>query len=100
MSFLNKFKKLLSMSPSSSSGNFVSFKIRCDRCSEEILVKLRKTSDISRVYEEEGEGGQACFFVRKEILGNKCNNLINMTAYFDENFNLISSEVIGGKIVE
>jgi len=78
----------------------VRFVLQCNRCSEEITVKIRTASDISRVYEEDGGPPGAVFYVRKEILGSKCNNLIYLTAYFNENFNLISSDVTGGKIIE
>ena len=77
----------------------VKFVLQCNRCSEEITVKIRTSSDISRVYEEDGGPPGAVFYVRKEILGSKCNNLIYLTAYFNENFNLISSDVTGGKII-
>jgi len=78
----------------------VDFVIACNRCGEEITVRIRTTSDISRVYEEDGGPVGSVFFVRKEILGSKCNNLIYLTAYFNESFNLISREVTGGKIIE
>lgn len=100
MGFLKNLKNLFIAPPSSGSGNFIIFNIKCDRCGEEIAVKLRKTSDISKFYEEEGGPTGASFFVRKEILGNKCNNLIYLTAYLNENFGIISSEVTGGKLVE
>ncbi len=77
----------------------VSFVVQCNRCSEEITVKIRTASDISRVYEEDGGPAGSVFYVRKEILGSKCNNLVYLTAFFNENFNLISSEVTGGKII-
>jgi len=77
----------------------VKFVVQCNRCNEEITVKIRTSSDISRVYEEDGGPPGSVFFVRKEILGSKCNNLIYLTAYFNGNFDLISSDVTGGKII-
>jgi hypothetical protein len=77
----------------------VKFVMQCNRCNEEITVKIRTSSDISRVYEEDGAPSGSVFYVRKEILGSKCNNLIYLTAYFNESFNLISSDVTGGKII-
>jgi hypothetical protein len=100
MGFLDSLKNFFASPAPSGSGNFITFKIMCDRCGEEINVKLRRTSDISRIYEDEENPCNASFFVRKEILGNKCNNLIFLTAYFGENFNLISSEITGGKFVD
>jgi hypothetical protein len=77
----------------------VRFVVQCNRCNEEITVKIRTSSDISRVYEEDGGPPGSVYYVRKEILGSKCNNLIYLTAYFNESFNLVSSDVTGGKII-
>jgi hypothetical protein len=99
--FLDNLKNFF-MGPVQPQGqqNSVKFVIKCNRCSEEITVKIRTSSDMSRVYEEDGGPPGSVFFVRKEILGSKCNNLIYLAAYFNEGFNLISSDVTGGKIIE
>ena len=98
-SFLQNLKNFFTAPAYSSTSNFITFNIRCNRCGEEIAVSVRRSSDISRLYEEEGPAGSA-FLLGKEILGKKCNNLIYLTAYFGENYNLISSEISGGKIIE
>jgi hypothetical protein len=99
-SFLQNLKNFFIAPAYSSTTNFITFSVRCNRCGEEIDVKVRRSSDISRLGEgEEGPSGSA-FLLRKEILGNKCNNLIYLTAYFGESYNLISSEISGGKIIE
>ena len=101
-SFLQNLKNFFAAPAYSSSSNFITFNVQCNRCGEEITVNVRRSSDISRLYdddEEEGPAGSA-FLLRKEILGKKCNNLIYLTAYFGENYNLISSEISGGKIIE
>ena len=98
-SFLQNLKNFFTAPAYSNTSNFITFNILCNRCGEEITVNVRRSSDISRLYEEEGPAGSA-FLLRKEILGKKCNNLIYLTAYFGENYNLISSEISGGKIIE
>ena len=98
-SFLQNLKNIFTAPAYSSTSNFITFNVKCNRCGEEITVNVRRSSDISRLYEEEGSAGSA-FLLRKEILGKKCNNLIYLTAYFGENYNLISSEISGGKIIE
>jgi hypothetical protein len=98
-SFLQNIKNFFTAPAYSSTSNFITFNVKCNRCGEEIIVNVRRSSDISRLYEEEGPAGST-FLLRKEILGKKCNNLIYLTAYFDENYNLISSEISGGKIIE
>jgi hypothetical protein len=98
-SFLQNLKNFFIAPAYSSTSNFITFNVQCNRCGEEITVNVRRSSDISGLYEEEGPAGSA-FLLRKEILGKKCNNLIYLTAYFGENYNLISSEISGGKIIE
>ncbi|MHB8277289.1 MAG: hypothetical protein ACYDIA_06525 [Candidatus Humimicrobiaceae bacterium] len=97
--FLKNFKQFFSTPASSSNESFLKLKIKCKRCSEEINLNVRKTSDFSRVYEEDNPPSGAVFFLRKEILGNKCNNMIYVTAYFDGSFNLISKEIEGGQFL-
>jgi hypothetical protein len=92
-------KQVFSVQPTSANSNFIKLKVKCKRCSEEIVINLRKSSDLSRVYEEDNAPSGAVYFLRKEILGNKCNNLIYITAYFDENFNIISKEIEGGEFL-
>ncbi|GEM_PF-502469 len=100
-SFSENLKKFF-MPPATSAGGygFVKFNIKCNRCGEEIPVKVRTSSELSRIYEEDNGPSNASFLVRKEILGNKCSNLIYLTAYFDENFRIISSDITGGKIID
>jgi hypothetical protein len=100
MSFMESLKNFFAPPVQSGGGNFVTLNIVCNRCKENIKVNLRRTSDISRVYDDADSPSGASFFVRKEILGNKCNNLIYFKGYFDENLNLISSDITGGKIVD
>lgn len=95
--FLESLKKLFVM-PADGGSKFITFNIICDRCGEEITVRASKTSDISRLYEEEGPSG-AEYLLRKEILGNKCNNLIYITVFFGAGYSVISKEITGGKFV-
>ncbi|MEA2016117.1 MAG: hypothetical protein U9O59_05375 [Actinomycetota bacterium] len=97
--FWGKVKKFFSVSAGDSVSSFITFRVRCSRCGEEITVRARKYSDISRVYEEEGPAG-AEYFLRKEILGEKCNNLIHISIYFGPGFNIISRDISGGEFVD
>jgi hypothetical protein len=94
--FLENLKKMFIM-PADSGSKFISFYIICNRCKEEIVVKASKTSDISRIYEGDEAPGGAEYLLRKEILGNKCNNLIYITVYFGPGYDVISKEISGGK---
>ena len=97
--FFKNLKQLFSPSSPSSTENLLKIKIKCKKCSEEININIRKSSDFSRVYEEDNAPAGASFFLRKEVLGNKCNNLIYFSVYFDENFNMISKEIEGGEFL-
>jgi hypothetical protein len=94
--FLDGLKKMFVM-PADSGSKFITFHIICNRCKEEIIVKASKTSDISRLYEGDEAPGGAEYLLRKEILGNKCNNLVHITVYFGSGYNVISKEISGGK---
>ena len=96
--FLDNLKNFFTM-PAGSGSKFIEFKIICDKCGEEINVKASKTSDISLIYDEESPSGTERF-LRKEILGNNCNNLIHITVYFGQNYNILSKEITGGKFVD
>jgi len=92
-------KKAFTLQADDSGSNFITFKVKCDRCGEEIIAKVRKSSDISRIGIEEGPRN-AEFFLRKEIIGEKCNNLIYIKVYFGYGYTVISREISGGKFVE
>ncbi len=60
-SFLKNLKKIFTEPAGGSKSNFITFKVKCSKCGEEIEVKARSTSDISRIYEGEGPSGAAFF---------------------------------------
>jgi len=97
-SFLKIFKNFFAPS-SYPSDNFIKISVKCKRCGEEINVGLRKTSDFSRVYENDEAPSGSSFMIRKEVLGSKCSNLINLTIFFDEGFRIISKEIEGGEFL-
>lgn len=97
--FLENLKKMFVM-PADSGSKFITFNIICRRCKEEIIVKASKTSDISRLYEGDEAPDGAEYLLRKEILGNKCNNLVHITVYFGSGYNVISKEISGGKFAD
>ena len=98
-SFLEKIKSFFAMPAENSGTQFITFTVKCKRCGEEIQVKARKDSELSRVFEDEGPQG-AEYFLRKEILGEKCNNLIYVDIYFGSGLNVISREIEGGEFAD
>ncbi len=97
--FLDGLKRLFTM-PEDSGSKFVIFNMICDKCGEEITVRASKTSDISRVYEGDEVPSGAEYLLRKEILGNDCNNLIYITVYLGPGYRIISKEITGGRFAE
>jgi hypothetical protein len=97
--FWENLKKTFTAQPGDSGSDFITFRVRCNRCNEEIVVRIRKNSDISRISTGEGPQG-AVYFLRKEILGSKCSNLIDIEVYFGYDYNVISREIRGGKFEE
>jgi hypothetical protein len=97
--FLDGLKKMFAI-PNDDGSKFITFDIICGKCGEEITVRASKTSDISRVYEGEEAPSGTEYFLRKEILGNNCNNLIYTTIYFGFGYRIISKDITGGKFAE
>jgi len=75
-------------------GDAVLVTVECDRCGEEITVRLRKSSDIQRNYDEEGPE----FFVRKTLVGKQCFNRIDLELDMDARYRPVDARVRGGKL--
>ena len=97
--FFENLKKIFTVPAGDTASKFITFPVRCNKCGEKITVRARKNSDISGVSGGESQPG-AEYFLRKEILGDKCNNLIYIEVYFGPGFNIISKEISGGEFVE
>jgi hypothetical protein len=98
--FLKAFKEFFSAPAISSPGNLIDCKVRCAKCSEEITVKIRTTSDLSRMYEEDGGPSGSVYYMRKEILGSKCNNIMYAIIYFDGTLKVLSRDITGGSFID
>lgn len=79
-------------------GDFIPFVVKCDKCGEEIRINVNRRTDIQSLYAEAGEKG-AVYTLRKEILGRKCPNLINITVDFDRSYRIMSRNISGGKFI-
>lgn len=79
-------------------GDFIPFAVKCDKCGEEIRINVNRRTDIQSLYTEAGGKG-AAYTLKKEILGRKCPNLINITVDFDRNYRILSRNISGGKFI-
>lgn len=84
--------------PARIEGKFILFSIKCDKCGEEITIRVNRQADIQSLYTEAGEK-EAFYNLKKEILGKKCPNLINIDVDFDRGYRIISQKISGGKFI-
>jgi len=78
--------------------DFLSFNVKCDKCGEEVTIRVNKRTDLQSLYKESGEPGPA-YTLAKEILGKKCPNLIRINVDFNRNHQILSQNISGGKFI-
>ena len=76
--------------------NILWLRVKCNKCAEEIGVRVDKAKDLQSGFSDSGPA----FTLKKEILGNRCNNLMVAYLEFDRDGNIISQEVEGGQILD
>ena len=87
-------KKLFGGSDTSSSSDFYTLTVRCDRCGEIIEGRVNLANDLSM----DDEGG---YRVRKVLMGSgRCFQQIEVTLCYDSARQLQEKEISGGKFVE
>lgn len=91
MSFL---KKLFGGGTGSSDSGMYLY-VRCDKCQEPIRIRINPANDLSPVYESDGDDPTG-YEVTKEIMGNKCFNLMHGTWRFNRARKKLDGEVEGG----
>ncbi len=76
--------------------------VRCARCGEVIHLRIDRDHELQSVYAPDAaEGDEPVEYVlRKEIVGDLCQNLIRFTVHFDCDHGLISSEIEGGEFLD
>jgi len=87
-------KKLFGGGTTSSSSDFYTFNVICDRCGETIQGKVNMSNDLSL----DDEGG---YHVRKVLMGGgRCFQQIEVMLKFDASRQVQDQQVSGGKFVE
>lgn len=76
--------------------------VRCGRCGEVIPVRIDRDHELQSVYAEDAEEGDHPieYVLRKEVVGEGCQNLVRFTLRFDCDHGLLDSEITGGSFVE
>ncbi len=99
MGIFGKLSSWLKQAPQAGGeAGFITFKVKCEKCGEEITIKVNQRTDLQNLYLESGEQG-AAFNLKKEILGKKCSNLMQINVDFDRNYHIIAKEVSGGSFL-
>jgi len=87
-------KKLFGGSPTSSSSEFYTFNVRCNRCGETIAGRVNLANDLSL----DDEGG---YLARKVLMGSgHCFQQVEVILRYDSARNLQEKEINGGTFVE
>ena len=76
--------------------------VKCARCGEVIRLRIDRDHELQSVYAPDAEEGDEPveYVLRKEIVGDLCQNLIHFTIHFDCDHGLTSSEIEGGEFLE
>lgn len=76
--------------------------VRCERCGEVIPVRIDRDHELQAVYAEDAEEGDQPleYLLRKELVGEDCQNLIRFTLQFDCDHGPVDSRIEGGEFVE
>lgn len=76
--------------------------VRCERCGEIIPVRVDRDHELQSVHAPDAEEGARPleYVLRKELVGEDCQNLIRFTIRFDCDHGLLNSEIVGGEFHE
>jgi hypothetical protein len=74
------------------------YTVKCNRCGEEIRVRMDRMNEPSPEYDEKGRVTH--YIYRKDVMGQKCFNLIYVEFVLSPSFEIISANVTGGKLIE
>ena len=69
--------------------------VRCGACGEPIRIRVNTSSDLEPVFEDEGDDPTG-YELNKEILGNRCFQLIYARWTFDLQRRKLGGEIEGG----
>ena len=79
-------------------------KVRCSNCGEEIATRVEKAHALQEQYAR-GNGAKeepqvSGYLLQKEVLGEKCQQLIYLTMHFDPHKRPLKHEIQGGTLLE
>ncbi len=88
-----KLKKILSAIFKKTGGSkTLIYRIKCKKCGEIITVRINPGTDMRSPYDDDAPEN-AAYILTKEILGGKCQNIINIKCYYDASLKEISRDI-------
>lgn len=95
------FKSFFSINPKNSARgetDILWLVVECGKCKETIKVRIDKKTDLQNEFPQPGKAGCA-FTLKKEVLGKRCPNLMEVSLKFDDRFRILFREVRGGRLI-
>ena len=92
MGFLNKLRSL--MSGSGDRDDAIHIYVQCDKCGAKLDIRVNKQYDLTSDYDDDGTR-----VLHKEILDDKCFTLMHAQIRFDRQYNIIDSDIEGGRMI-
>lgn len=78
--------------------NFLTFHIECGKCNEKIKVLVNKKTDLMNQYPEPNSK-KVAYILKKEVLGNNCQNLMELKINFNKSYEIMDCSVTGGRLI-
>jgi hypothetical protein len=99
MAFLDKIREFLGggggpKSASSGDPYGINLYLRCKKCGELFRVRVDRRSDLSRT-----DDGPGAFYLRKEVMDDKCFQLSEVEMWFDSSYRIVESDVRGAELI-
>ena len=69
------------------------YHFRCGRCGSVVRIRADRRNDLNR------EEGPCTYILRKDVMDNTCFQLMRAELWLDDSYNVVTSEVSGGKLI-
>ena len=73
--------------------------VRCNRCGEPLRIRINAATDAQPDYDEENGAETGYYYMRKEILGNRCPNLMSVELRFDRGRRIAETSAVGCAVI-
>jgi hypothetical protein len=90
------FKKSAKAKSKQPRGDHMEIYVKCDRCGEIIKTHIVMGHELMPTYEEQGPA----YLLKKELIGYRCPNRIQIAVSFDASKRIISRDITGGTFRE